>query len=264
VSLAKSAQRVLRVVRHRHFSPYKTYVHRESRTVVVLNPKVATKFFRSLLRYGLRDVRGLTHMSQGRYWPSRRSRDFPMVPVRDYCHALAHSDEYEFYCFVRNPYARLKSAWAAKFAVDPEQGFPASMQGKRLRRFRRFASNRGLPGGEEDSPIPFDTFVAYVESRETGTRNHHWDEQYSVLLMDLFDYEAVYQMETDLQTGMEHVFRRIGMLDDEVLSRINAPVEQGASASASAYDGGLADRVHKVFARDFEVLGYDPESWRGL
>ncbi len=38
-----------RALGQRHFSPFKTYVNRERRTVVVLNPKVGTKSFRQIL-----------------------------------------------------------------------------------------------------------------------------------------------------------------------------------------------------------------------
>ena len=41
--------RAWRVFRNRHFSLFKTYVNRERRTVVVLNPKVGTKSFRQAL-----------------------------------------------------------------------------------------------------------------------------------------------------------------------------------------------------------------------
>jgi len=43
-----------RILGRRHFSPFKTYVHRERRTVVVLNPKVGTKSFRQALTDGMR------------------------------------------------------------------------------------------------------------------------------------------------------------------------------------------------------------------
>ena len=51
----------------KHFSPFKTYVNRKHRTVVVLNPKVGTKSFRQALTDGMREVYGIKDPSEGRY-----------------------------------------------------------------------------------------------------------------------------------------------------------------------------------------------------
>src|SRR6187551_388641 len=99
-----------------HFSPFKTYVNRAHRTVVILNPKVGTKTFRQALVDGLREVHGLTDPSAGRYRLFRNARRFPFAPPGDYAHALRFPGEYQYFCFVRNPYARLRSAWLNKFA----------------------------------------------------------------------------------------------------------------------------------------------------
>ena len=77
-----------RILRRRHFSPFKTYVNRSRRTVVVLNPKVGTKSFRQALTDGMREVFGITDPSQGRYRLFRKAREFQFAPIRDYAHAF--------------------------------------------------------------------------------------------------------------------------------------------------------------------------------
>ena len=72
---------LIAVLTERHFSPFKTYVDRAHRTVVVLNPKVGTKTFRQALVDGLREVRGQADPSAGRYRLFSNARRFPFAPV---------------------------------------------------------------------------------------------------------------------------------------------------------------------------------------
>ncbi|MGC9320389.1 MAG: sulfotransferase family 2 domain-containing protein, partial [Armatimonadota bacterium] len=130
--MLQPVRRLVRTVSHPHFSPYRCYVDRECRTVVVLNPKVGTTTFRHVICHGLREVRGYADPSQGRYRPFHRARDFAFAPVRDYFHALGHPEEYSYYCFVRNPYARLRSAWLDKMAFGHEEGYPPSVRRRHL------------------------------------------------------------------------------------------------------------------------------------
>ena len=51
---------------NRHFSPFKLFLDRESRTALMLNPKVLTTFTRQWLTDGYRDHRGLADPSNGR------------------------------------------------------------------------------------------------------------------------------------------------------------------------------------------------------
>ena len=135
-----------RILRRRHFSPFKTYVNREHRTVVVLNPKVGTKSFRQALTDGMREVFGVTDPSEGRYRLFKKAREFQFARIRDYAHAFRFPGEYQFFCFVRNPYARLRSAWQNKFAYGHMQGYSRSIRRRELGRLRRFAT-RGEAAG---------------------------------------------------------------------------------------------------------------------
>lgn len=257
-------QRVIKTALRPHFSPNKIYINRACRTVVVLNPKVGSTSFRYTLTKGLREVQGRKHASDGIYRLFKTARDFPVAPVRDYFHALAHPEQYEFYCFVRNPYARLKSAWIDKLAYGHEKGYPRSFRGWRLDRIRQFATARHLPGGEENSSIPFTTFVDYVESEPTGKRNHHWDEQYTVLMMDRIPYTRAFKIETEFVEGMKHILRRVGLDDPRVTGELDTPRNPSQKGGELVFTQGLADRVLRILARDFETLEYPTDSWKGM
>jgi chondroitin 4-sulfotransferase 13 len=248
----------------KHFSPFKTYVNRAHRTAVVLNPKVGTKTFRQALVDGMREIQGIADPSGGRYRLFRNAREFPFAPLADYAHALRFPGQYQWFCFVRNPYARLRSAWQNKFAYGHLQGYSRSIRRRELPRLRRHAHASGLPGGADGSAIPFPTFLAYVESGEPGRRDHHWDEQHRVLLMDRLRYERCFHMEGEFTAGMTQVFERIGLAGpalDQILARQRnvSPREE-----APVFTPELAARAQRLYQRDFELFGYEPASWQGL
>ncbi len=247
-----------------HFSPFKTYVDRAHRTVVVLNPKVGTKTFRQALTDGLREVRGYTDPSEGRYRLFRNARRFPFAPLGDYAHALRFPAQYQYFCFVRNPYARLRSAWQNKFAYGHEQGYSRSIRRRELARLRRHAASAGLHGGRDGEAIPFATFLSYVESQPEGNRDHHWDAQHAVLLMHRLHYERIFRMEGEFTDGLRHIFSRIGLAGPAVERALATQKNASPRAEAPVYDAALAARVHRLYARDFQLFGYLQESWQGL
>jgi hypothetical protein len=251
------------VLCRKHFSPNKTYVNRERRTVVILNSKAGTKTFRLALTEGLRRAHGLADPSAGRYPCFKKAREFSVAPLRDFAHAFRFPGEYQFFCFVRNPYARLKSAWQNKFAYGHLQGYSRSIRRRKLGRLRKFACRAALPGGADGSAIPFETFPAYVESQPAGQRDHHWDDQYHVLLMGDVQYTQCFSMESEFEAGMQAIFTRIGMAEEVVEELLAIRRNASPREDVPLYTEQLAARVHRLYARDFATLGYDRESRRG-
>jgi hypothetical protein len=264
VACTPSWGRVWRLLRRKHFSPFKTYVNRAHRTVVVLNPKVGTKSFRQALTDGMREILGVTDPSEGRYRLFKKAREFQFAPMRDYVHAFRFASEYRFFAFARNPYARLRSAWQNKFAYGHTAGYSRSIRRKELGRLRRFARTRGLPGAESGASIPFETFLAYVESQPAGRRDHHWDDQYHVLLMDDLRYERVFKMEGEFTAGLREIFDRIGLKGPAIEAILATQKNISPKNEAPVFTAEFAARAQKIYARDFAVFGYDVESWRGL
>jgi chondroitin 4-sulfotransferase 13 len=255
---------LLAMLGERHFSPFKTYVNRAHRTVVVLNPKVGTKSFRQALIDGMREIQGIDDPSQGRYALFRNARRFPFAPLGDYAHALRFPGQYQFYCFVRNPYARLRSAWQNKFAYGHTGGYSRSIRRRELSRLRRFAKQRSLAGAAEGAAIPFPTFLAYVESQPAGRRDHHWDDQHRVLLMHRIHYERCFRLEEEFATGMAHIFERIGLTGPAMQRILATQRNVSPREEAPVFTGDLAARAHALYRRDFELFGYVKDSWRGL
>jgi hypothetical protein len=252
----------LPIVSRPHFSPFKLYIRRDLELAVFLNPKVGTTTFRQILVEGLQAAGAAPGLS--RLWPLRDSRRYLSAPPADYLDLLLHPQRYQFHCFVRNPYARLLSAWKNKFVLDENGASAIRSMRSELPVVRHFAERRELAGADAGSPVPFATFVAYVESLREGRRNQHWDTQRSVLATDLINYDHVYQMETEFADGMTQILTRVGLSEAWVAERLQKPRNASRKLHEPAYDADLASRVYQIYREDFEQFGYDRSSWQGL
>ena len=250
------------VFRQAHFSPYKCYLRRDLGLGVLLNPKVGSTAFRQVIVEGLRRVGARPQL--GPWWPLSRTRRYTTAPLADFIHAFGHQADYDFRCFVRNPYARVLSAWNDKLVKGFHQPrYPRSMRAF-VPKLRRFAAEQGLPGASDDAPFPFPSFLSFIESQAEGTRNQHWDTQRSVLLADHVVYRRVYHMETEFAEGMAETLALVGIPPDWVAEKLARPTNASGKIKNPVYNDELAERVHRLYAVDFKRFGYDPESWRGL
>ena len=252
----------LKIASRRHFSPYKLYVRRDLHLAVALNPKVGSTTFRRVLVEGLQAVGAAPRLS--RFWPMRLSRRYLTASPSEYLDLLRRPQRYQLHCFVRNPYARVLSAWTDKFTLD-DSGEPKarSMHGE-LPVVRRFAQRNGLPGGDGGSAVPFATFIAYIESQPEGGRNQHWDTQSAVLACDTFHYNHIWKMETEFADGMTDILTHVGLSPDWVRQRVSKPNNASRKLTTPVYDTGIAERVYRIYDKDFETFGYERDSWQGM
>ncbi len=250
------------VVTRPHFSPYKVYVRRDHGLAVCLNPKVGTTTFRKILVEGLRNAGAKPFMAP--VWPLNATRRYMTAPFRDYWDAFSHPERYRFFCFVRNPYARLLSAWSDKMVKGhSSEQYPRSMR-PLVPKIRKFAARNDLPGSDPREVIPFPTFLSFVESKPEGKRNQHWDTQCSVLHTDLIEYHRVFKMETNFVSGMAEVLSELGLPADWVVEKLRKPENASGQVRERVYDEELAARVERLYEVDFDRFGYDRGSWQEL
>ncbi|WP_221031734.1 sulfotransferase family 2 domain-containing protein [Actomonas aquatica] len=257
-----TASRAWTIFRQPHFSPYKCYLRRDLGLGVLLNPKVGSTAFRKVLVEGLTNAGARPQL--GPWWPVSRTRRYTTAPLPDYFHAFNHQDAYDFRCFVRNPYARVLSAWNDKLVKGfNSPDYPRSMR-KLVPQLRRFAAERDLPGAADDAPFPFPSFLSYIESQAEGTRNQHWDTQRSVLLADHVRYRHTFHMETEFVSGMADTLALVGIPADWTAQKLARPTNASGKIKEPVYTDELAERVYQLYAVDFERFGYDRDSWQGM
>lgn len=260
--LLKDLKTALPVFRLPHFSPYKVYIQREQQRVVLLNPKVGSTAFREVVVAAMKQ-QGIPPV-RGRFWPMNTKRRYMTAPLRDYIDAFAHPQGYEFHCFVRNPYTRVISAWNDKLV----KGFHASQYPPSMRKLvpqiRRFAKSNKLPGASDEAPVPFATFLSYIESQQEGQRNQHWDTQTSVLCCEKVSYTHIHQIETGMVQGVTQILQPLGVSPEWIRQQLSRPANASGRPASPVLNSELADRVFNLYEKDFERFGYSRQSWQNL
>lgn len=253
----------------RHFSPFKLFLHPPTRTALMLNPKVATTFTRRFLAQGFTTQLGHADPSDNRYRLMTLPRRFPTARIRDYAGFFRDPSRYELFAFARNPYARLLSAWRNKFLDahlktpdHSDAAYPASMRRRELGPLRRFAKSQGLPGGEPNTLVPFETFLRYAAAQPAGRRDHHWDTQESVLMADRLNYARIFRIEDEGPEGFFAIGTRLGFGEDWIRERLGRPVNR--SKAQAGYTEETAALAQPLVQGDLLRFGYDPESWRSV
>lgn len=157
------------------------------------------------------------------------------------------------FAFVRNPYARLFSAYKS-VVMDlrsPYIGFRES-----IRQQVGYPTSPGATLGR----VGFADFVQYIAEQPDDQRDGHWKSQTGSLHLDVIRYNFVGRFEK-----FEHDFTA-------VLQRFNAPAELVATLAervnttaqlplAAAYSKALTDLVYTIYQDDFERFGYARDSW---
>lgn len=149
------------------------------------------------------------------------------------------------FTFVRNPYARLVSAWSDKFSRKLlRRGDPyvdlyldyAAASGEKLVSF---------------DPLPFPRFVQFVRDSIHCGWDPHWDLQAIRTSLPGLDIELtgrVESFEKDFGSVLQHAGR-----PSVKLRRLN---KSGASAWTSHYTEELSRIVYRLYERDFDTFGY--------
>ena len=246
----------------RHLRPHKVYLRRDVGLALFYNPKVGTKTFRSILHEGLQHIGAKPRVPF--YYPINRQRRYVFSPIADYLHFARHTNHYDCYAFVRNPYKRFLSAWKEKFSRAHTLDKVGRNVGQLLPQLRRFALKHGLPGSEEKSAVPFETFLIWTESQQEGQRDHHWDTQRAVLHLDKIKYRRLFRMETEYTEGLMEVLTRAGIPESLIAERSGRTRNATPPLADPVYNEEFADRIYKIYEYDFERLGYEKDSWRGV
>lgn len=197
-----------------------------------------------------------------KFIPVSERRRYMTAPIQDYLHALRYQQEYEFHCFVRNPYKRLVSAWNDKLVRDFKIGKYSKRFVKLIPKIRKFALASNLPGSDTSSYIPFATLIAYIESETEGNRNQHWDTQHSVLQMSKVNFTHIHRMESEFAENVAKIMHKVGIPENWTLEKMQRPSNASGEAPESVYNQELADRVYAIYQDDFERFGYNRESWK--
>jgi hypothetical protein len=153
--------------------------------------------------------------------------------------ALA-SGIYTRFTVVRNPYDRVLSAYKDKIL-------------RRRRQFSRFAPALGASDGKIPS---FETFCRFIDGGGLY-RDAHWAPQSDLLLLPREDYDVIGRVES-LSVDIERIFTALGKPTPSAIPRANRT--EHTKTGRSHYTEESLDIVRRLYKRDFELFGYDPDN----
>lgn len=163
------------------------------------------------------------------------------------------------FCFVRNPYHRLFSAYKSNIMLEME---PPSPFYNRIKEQIRTTRDYPVGAGERAGTVAFRDFVRYVQDTIDKIPDYHWCTLRWGLRPDLINYDFVGHVE-----NFEHDFKRVLLrlgVDADVHASLLEPVNQSGLQRiplAAVYDWKLADQVYDMYKKDFDTYGYDKTSW---
>ncbi|MFI3196419.1 MAG: sulfotransferase family 2 domain-containing protein [Methylococcaceae bacterium] len=155
------------------------------------------------------------------------------------------------FCVVRNPYARIVSAWADKIRQQEPN-------------FKSVWINVANHFGTDPNECPsFPQFVQWIVEKQQPNRcNPHWRSMVYLLLPELFNYTHIIHTE-NIELELQAVFDKISpeMNASNLLEkhRINESLPVNWK---DFYDEETAKRVALFYKEDFEYYDYPLDSWQ--
>ena len=151
------------------------------------------------------------------------------------------------FLIARNPYDRTLSAYLSKVV----KRYPKLKPEHPLK--RNFGDQR-----DGVTPPDFADFCRYLAAGGLHV-DHHWSPQHDYLVLPIARYDFVARLET-IDSDFPRIVARIApWRTEQTLVREDAPHRtSAASKRAQFYSDRSYAIVAELFARDFEVFGYDP------
>ncbi len=155
------------------------------------------------------------------------------------------------FSFVRNPYARLVSCWADKFANKPLM--PGDVFIDALLKYRHNGTHTLRAG--IDQRLAFPDFVDYVIAADNDHRDSHYHPQHEILSVPGIKLDFVGKVES-FDIDIIRVLDHVNATDDvrrEARTLVN---ESHHDDWAKYYTRELANRVYQAYEQDFDRFNY--------
>lgn len=207
--------------------------------IYVENPKVACSTIKSVLQRSELNNPNLRYHE----FNDIHSRAFsPLLQpsqLRGFDKFVLNMKPFKF-CFVRNPYSRLLSAYLDKIHRDTEQ---------RSKVLMALGRNTG-------DVIYFDDFVKTVCDQSTYEMDPHWRIQYYHTLQGLLDFDFVGRIEK-FDFDIEVVLANLGINKAKFYSPEKRHAQEADGLLNDFYTPQLRSLVGDKYAVDFEYFGYE-------
>jgi len=146
------------------------------------------------------------------------------------------------FCFVRNPFTRLLSAYLDKIAGNRPQ--------KRwvLRQLGRYTAAL-------DAPVTFTEFVDAVAAQPDPLKDSHWAVQWQHTLQGRITYDAIGRYET-FEEDFRAVLDRIGIDHGRYHATERRHATGAGQKLTDYYDARCVEQVRRIYREDFAGFSY--------
>lgn len=155
---------------------------------------------------------------------------------------LCHNQEFFKFCFVRDPYTRLLSAYIDKIRGNKVQKMAILREIGKPERLAEYVS--------------FEEFVDAVIEESICNMDSHWRVQYYQTLQEYIKYDFIGKFE-NFDYDFSHVLSRIG-LDNEFCEKVDSHASNAADHLDRFYTKSIRRKVARKYEKDFEAFGYPP------
>jgi len=211
-------------------------------------PKAAsTRIRKTLARVEGRLSRSLDPKRRSRYRGPYGPRNLSV----DSFYRLATSADTLRFSFVRNPYARVVSCWADKFAGKPLVGGDSFIDAYLA---IRKEIDSELPAGP-DRTLSFAEFVNFASGTAKARHDIHLQAQDEILSMPGIELDLIGKVET-FDADFVHVLDHLHASDEVRCEAASAVNESHHDDWPAYYTCELANRIYRAYERDFDRFGY--------
>ncbi len=183
-----------------------------------------------------------------------------LEPIRLY--EIFRSPRFFKFGFVRNPYDRVLSAYLDKIFAPQNSPEKRSQYAPVAVAIKAWCTGQAKDQINLDQdPVSFEEFVRFIAQQNSYDMDRHWLHQHLTMWHPYLKLDFLGRLE-NFSNDMVHVLTELGAPDeirDAVSSKSNASRKD--ETLTQFYTPNLAGMVFRTFARDFEIYGYDRNSW---
>jgi len=217
---------------------YLTNISIKNKYIHLDNPKTGSTSLKKLLTSI--EVGAFEYLYSQNYHPSPLQSPFVKPFQLDWEYFNQLTEEFFVFSCVRNPYARILSAYLANIKNNTKQR-------------ARVLNDLCLP---EDADITLEQFLEYISNLESDKFDHHWQKQSVLLSIGKIKIDRLIHFES-LESEAVELLREL--LPEETIPELDSlgVITNSQDHLNEYFNNGLEEMVYEIYKDDFKSFAYE-------